>query len=104
DEVARVMRLCHRAGVAVVPQGGNTGLCGGAVPDQSGRQLVVSLARMRRIREVDPVTDCLTAEAGVVLANVQEAAHAAGRLFPLSLGAEGSCTVGGNFATNAGGT
>ena len=103
-EVATAVRLCRDAGVGLVPQGGNTGLCGGAVPDGSGRQLVVSLGRMRRIREVDPVTDSLTAEAGAVLASVQEAARAAGRLFPLSLGSEGSCTIGGNLATNAGGT
>ncbi|GAB3301636.1 FAD-binding oxidoreductase [Parasphingorhabdus pacifica] len=103
-EVAAVVALCREAGVAVVPQGGNTGLCGGAVPDSSGRQLVLSLTRMRRIRDLDPADQTITAEAGVVLRSVQEAAAAAGRLFPLSLGAEGSCTIGGNLATNAGGT
>ncbi|KGH47546.1 2-hydroxyacid dehydrogenase [Modestobacter caceresii] len=104
DEVAAVVRLCRGAGVGVVPQGGNTGLCGGAVPDASGRQVVLSLTRMRRIRELDPANQTITVEAGVVLQSVQEAAAAADRLFPLSLGAEGSCTIGGNLATNAGGT
>jgi FAD/FMN-containing dehydrogenase len=103
-EVAVAMRLCHGERVAVVPQGGNTGLCGGAVPDGSGSQLVLSLGRLRTIRGIDPVDDTITVEAGVVLHDVQEAAAAAGRLFPLSLGSESSCTVGGNLATNAGGT
>ena len=103
-EVAAAMRLCHGERVAVVPQGGNTGLCGGAVPDGSGSQLVLSLGRLRTIRGIDPVDDTITVEAGVVLHDVQEAAAAAGRLFPLSLGSEGNCTVGGNLATNAGGT
>jgi FAD/FMN-containing dehydrogenase len=104
DEVAAVVALCRDLGVAVVPQGGNTGLCGGAVPDASGRQVVLSLTRMRRIRDLDVANSTITVEAGVVLQTVQEAAAAAGRLFPLSLGAEGSCTIGGNLATNAGGT
>ena len=104
EEVAHVVRRCHEAGVAVVPQGGNTGLCGGAVPDQSGDQVVLQLGRLNRIREVDPVEDTITVEAGVVLHDVQAAAADAGRLFPLSLGSEGSCTIGGNLATNAGGT
>jgi FAD/FMN-containing dehydrogenase len=104
EEVAAVVGLCRELGVAVVPQGGNTGLCGGAVPDASGRQVVLSLTRMRRIRDLDAVNATITVEAGVVLRTVQEAAAAAGRLFPLSLGAEGSCTIGGNLATNAGGT
>jgi FAD/FMN-containing dehydrogenase len=103
-EVAAVLGLCREAGVPVVPQGGNTGLCGGSMPDSSGRQVVLSLTRMSRIRAIDPVNQTITAEAGVVLQSVQEAAAAAGRLFPLSLGAEGSCTIGGNLATNAGGT
>ena len=103
-EVAAVVRLCRDAGVAVVPQGGNTGLCGGAVPDSSGRQVVLSLSRMRAVRELDPANQTITVEAGAVLQDVQRAAAAAGRLFPLSLGAEGSCTIGGNLATNAGGT
>lgn len=104
EEVAAVVALCREAGIPVVPQGGNTGLCGGAVPDASGRQVVLSLTRMRRIRELDAADSTVTVEAGVVLRTVQEAAAAAGRLFPLSLGAEGSCTIGGNLATNAGGT
>jgi FAD/FMN-containing dehydrogenase len=104
EEVAAVVALCCEAVVAVVPQGGNTGLCGGAVPDSSGRQVVLSLTRMRRIRDLDVANQTITVEAGAVLQSVQEAAAAAGRLFPLSLGAEGSCTIGGNLATNAGGT
>lgn len=104
QEVAAVVSLCRDAGVALVPQGGNTGLCGGAVPDASGREVVLSLTRLRRIREVDPANQTITVEAGVVLQQVQEAAAAVDRLFPLSLGAEGSCTIGGNLSTNAGGT
>jgi len=104
DEVAAAVRLCQQAGVALVPQGGNTGLCGGSIPDASGEQLVLSLTRMQRIRELDVHNDTVTVEAGVILARLQQAAAEAGRLFPLSLGAEGSCTVGGNLATNAGGT
>lgn len=104
EEVAGVMRLCHREGVAVVPQGGNTGMCGGAVPDSSGRQLVVSLTRMRRIRDIDVANQTITADAGTILQTVQEAAAGVDKLFPLSLGAQGSCTIGGNLATNAGGT
>jgi len=104
DEVAAVMRLCHEHRVAVVPQGGNTGLVGGSTPDDSGRQLVLSLSRMKRIRGIDVANASLTAEAGCVLAEVQAAAASAGLLFPLSLAAEGSCTLGGNLATNAGGT
>ncbi len=103
-EVAAVVRLCHQAGVAIVPQGGNTGLCGGSIPDQSGAQVVVSLTRMNAIREVDIGNETITVEAGVILQRLQEAAAEAERLFPLSLGAEGSCTLGGNLATNAGGT
>jgi len=104
EEVAAVVRLCHQARVALVPQGGNTGLCGGSIPDTSGEQVVLSLTRMTRIRAVDPANETITVEAGVILQRLQEAAAEAGRLFPLSLGAEGSCTVGGNLATNAGGT
>ncbi|SCF12009.1 FAD binding domain-containing protein [Micromonospora viridifaciens] len=104
EEVAAVVARCHAAGVAIVPQGGNTGLCGGAVPDTSGRQVVLSTARMRRIRDLDAANQTITVEAGAVLQSVRDAAAAAGRLFPLSLGAQGSCTVGGNLATNAGGT
>ncbi|WP_459614824.1 FAD-binding oxidoreductase [Bordetella sp. 2513F-2] len=103
-EVSAVMRLCHQTRTPVVPQGGNTSMSGGATPDASGAQVILSLNRMRRIREVDPVNNTLTADAGVLLAEVQAAALRAGRYFPLSLGAEGSCTIGGNLATNAGGT
>ena len=104
DEVTAVLKLCHEHRVAVVPQGGNTGLVGGSTPDDSGRQLVLSLSRMKRVRDIDAANLSLTAEAGCVLADVQVAASNAGLLFPLSLAAEGSCTLGGNLATNAGGT
>ncbi|CAM3652837.1 FAD-binding oxidoreductase [Roseateles saccharophilus] len=103
-EVAAVLRLCQEHRVPVVPQGGNTGLVGGSTPDDSGGQLVLSLARMKRVRSIDAANASLTAEAGCVLADVQAAAAGAGLLFPLSLAAEGSCTLGGNLATNAGGT
>ena len=103
-EVAALVRLCAEHGVSLVPQGGNTGLVGGGVPDDSGRQLLLSLRRLRQVRQVDPANLTLCAEAGCLLADVQAAAAAAGLLFPLSLGAEGSCTIGGNLATNAGGT
>ncbi|WP_210503068.1 FAD-binding oxidoreductase [Nocardioides xinjiangensis] len=104
DEVAAVVRACRGARAPIVPQGGNTGLVGGGVPDGSGSQVVLSLGRMRTVRAVDPVAGTVTVDAGVVLADVQAAAEAAGRLFPMSLGSEGSCTIGGNLATNAGGT
>ena len=100
EEVSQVVRLCAGAGVAVVPQAGNTGLSGGGVPDGG---VVLSLERMDRILEVDAVDRTMTVEAGCILANVQAAADAAGALFPLSLGAEGSCRIGGNISTNAGG-
>ncbi|HVK33004.1 MAG TPA: FAD-binding oxidoreductase [Burkholderiaceae bacterium] len=104
EEVAAVVRACAGRGVAIVPQGGNTGLVGGGVPDASGTQVLLSLSRLNRIRELDRANLTLVAEAGCVLQAVQEAADAAGLLFPLSLAAEGSCTIGGNLATNAGGT
>ncbi len=103
-EVAALVKLCIAHRVPIVPQGGNTGLVLGSVPDESGTAVVLSLARMNRIRAVDPVNDTLTADAGCALQQVQEAAAAAGRLFPLSLASEGSCTIGGNLSTNAGGT
>ena len=103
-EVAAVVRLCASHGVPIVPQGGNTGLVGGGVPDASGRQLVLSLARMARVRAVDADNLTATVEAGCVLQDVQAAATAHGLLFPLRLGSEGSCTIGGNLASNAGGT
>jgi FAD/FMN-containing dehydrogenase len=103
-EVAAVVRACADTGVAIVPQGGNTGMCGAATPDASGGEVVLSLARMRTIRAIDRDNATITVDAGVVLADVQRAAHAEGLLFPLSLASEGSCTIGGNLSTNAGGT
>jgi FAD/FMN-containing dehydrogenase len=103
EGVAAVLRWCRARGVAVVPQGGNTGLSGGATPAAEGRSLVLSTARLTRIRALDPVGQTLTAEAGVTLQQVQDSARDAGRLFPLSLAAQGSCSIGGNLATNAGG-
>ncbi|MCI0432068.1 MAG: FAD-binding oxidoreductase [Gemmatimonadetes bacterium] len=102
-EVAAVVQLCAETRTAVVPQGGNTGLCGGATPDASGKQVVVSLSRMHRVRALDQINNTITVEAGCVLANLQRAADEADRLFPLSLAAEGSCEIGGNLSTNAGG-
>jgi FAD/FMN-containing dehydrogenase len=103
-EVASVVQACAAARVSIVPQGGNTGLVAGSVPDASGGQVVLSLRRMAAVRAVDPQNMTITVEAGFVLQALQEAADEAGFLFPLSLGAEGSCTIGGNLATNAGGT
>lgn len=102
-ETAAVVRVCHATHTPIVPQGGNTGMSGGATPDASGAQVIVSTTRMNHIRAIDPVNNTLTVDAGVILANAQEAARSVQRIFPLSLGAEGSCTVGGNLATNAGG-
>ena len=103
EEVARVVRLCAEAKLPIVPQGGNTGLVGGGVPWEDGRSIVVSLARMDRIRAIDPLNHTITAEAGCILADLQKAASDHDRLFPLSLGAEGTCRIGGNLSTNAGG-
>ena len=103
EEVAAVVRLCAETRTPIVPQGGNTGMCGAATPDASGKAIVLALGRMNRIVEVDALNNTMTVEAGCVLANIQQAAAAAGRLFPLSLGAEGSCQIGGNLSTNAGG-
>jgi FAD/FMN-containing dehydrogenase len=102
-EVARVVALCAEHDMAIVPQGGNTGLSGGSVPTGRRREIVLALGRMNRIRALDRLNDTMTVEAGCVLANVQRAADEAGRLFPLSLAAEGSCQIGGNLSTNAGG-
>jgi FAD/FMN-containing dehydrogenase len=102
-QVSQVLRICHDARVGVVPHGGNTGYCGGATPDESGSQVVLALHRLNRIRAVDAGNYSMIAEAGCVLADVQAAALAAGRHFPLSLGSEGSCQIGGNLSTNAGG-
>ena len=104
EQVSRVLALCNERRIGVVPHGGNTSYCGGATPDESGRQLVLSLRRLNRIRSIDPLNYSLVAEAGCILADVQRAADAADRFFPLSLGAEGSCQIGGNLSTNAGGT
>jgi FAD/FMN-containing dehydrogenase len=103
SEVAAVVGVCAREAIAVVPQGGNTGLVGGSVPTGKRREIVLSLGRMNRIRNLDPLNDTMTVEAGCVLAAIQAAAADAGRLFPLSLAAEGSCQIGGNLSTNAGG-
>ena len=104
EQVAAVLRACAAHGVSVVPQGGNTGLAVGSVPDDSGGQVVLSLRRLDRVRALDAANLTLTVEAGCILQNVQDAAAQSGLLFPLSLAAEGSCTIGGNLATNAGGT
>jgi FAD/FMN-containing dehydrogenase len=103
SEAAAVLAICNEAGTGVVPHGGNTSYCGGATPSADGSQIVLSLHRMNRIREVDAANFSMVAEAGCILAEVQAAAEAADRFFPLSLGAEGSCQIGGNLSTNAGG-
>ncbi|WP_341523794.1 FAD-binding oxidoreductase [Pseudomonas sp. G.S.17] len=104
EEVAAVVRLCVAHGAPIVVQGGNTGLMGAATPDGSGTSVLLLLDRLNRVRAVDTDNDTLTVEAGCILQNLQDVARDAGRLFPLSLGAEGSCTIGGNLGTNAGGT
>jgi len=104
QEVAAVVKACAAAGAPMVPQGGNTGLSVGSTPDTSGREVVLSLTRLNAVRALDPDNLTLTVEAGCILQNVQDAAEQAGLLFPLSLAAEGSCTIGGNLGTNAGGT
>ncbi|MDD4943872.1 MAG: FAD-binding oxidoreductase, partial [Rhodoferax sp.] len=111
QEVAQVVKACAAylgthpgCGLSIVPQGGNTGLVVGSTPDESGLQIVLSLQRMNTVRQLDAANLALTAEAGCILQNVQDAARQAGFWFPLSLAAEGSCTVGGNLGTNAGGT
>jgi D-lactate dehydrogenase (cytochrome) len=103
-EVAAVVRACAEMQVPIVPQGGNTGLCGGATPFEAGDEIVMSLNRMNRVRAVDPLNYAITVEAGVILADVQKAAAEHDRLFPLSLGGEGTARIGGNLSTNAGGT
>jgi FAD/FMN-containing dehydrogenase len=103
EQIAAIVRWCNEQHIGLVPQGGNTGYCGGATPDASGEQLVLGLRRLNRIRAVDAENFSMTVEAGCVLANVQQAAARAGRFFPLSLGSEGSCQIGGNLSTNAGG-
>lgn len=103
EQVAAVVRVCADTGTAIVPQGGNTGMSGAATPPAAGGAIVLQLGRMNRILGLDALNNTITVEAGCILANIQQAARDAGRLFPLSLGAEGSCQIGGNLATNAGG-
>lgn len=103
-EVAGVVKACAAAGVQIVPQGGNTGLSVGSTPDDSGQQIVLSLTRLNAVRHIDKDNLTFTVEAGCILQNLQELADQQGLLFPLSLAAEGSCTIGGNLGTNAGGT
>jgi FAD/FMN-containing dehydrogenase len=103
EEVADIVKACAESGTAIVPQGGNTGMCMASVPRAERNEIVLALGRMNRVREVDALNNTMTVEAGVVLANIQRAAAEADRFFPLSLGAEGSCTIGGNISTNAGG-
>jgi FAD/FMN-containing dehydrogenase len=102
-EVAAVVRLCAETRTPVVPQGGNTGMCGAATPDAAGNAVVIALTRMNKIVEVNALNNTMTVEAGCILANIQQAAADVDRLFPLSLGGEGSCVIGGNISTNAGG-
>lgn len=103
EEVAAVVRACAQAGAAIVPQGGNTSHCGASIPDLSGQAVVLSLSRLNRVRAIDAANNTITVEAGCVLQTLQQEAFDAGRLFPLSLAAEGSCQIGGNLSTNAGG-
>jgi len=103
QQVAALVTLCAAHGVSIVPQGGNTSMCGGATPDSSGQQMILSLSRLNRVRDISPLNNTMTVEAGCVLQTLQELAAQHERLFPLSLGAEGSCQIGGNIATNAGG-
>lgn len=103
DQVSRVVAICARERVPLVPQGGNTGLAGGATPLGDGRDIVLSMSRLNRVRDLDPANNTITVEAGCILQRVKEAAQAADRLFPLSLASQGSCEIGGNLATNAGG-
>jgi FAD/FMN-containing dehydrogenase len=104
DEVAAVISICAESGTPIVPQGGNTGLTGGGQPHSDGTEIIVSTSRMNKIREIDTLNNTMTVEAGCILADLQMAAADADRLFPLSLAAEGSCQIGGNLSTNAGGT
>ena len=103
-EVAQIVKACAQANISIVPQGGNTSFCGGATPDNSGNQIVLSLKRLNNIREIDILNQTISVEAGCILQTIQEQAAAQSYLFPLSLGSQGSCQIGGNLATNAGGT
>jgi FAD/FMN-containing dehydrogenase len=102
-EVAKIVAACAAAKIAIVPQGGNTGLCGGAAAHEDASEVIINLGRMNKVRAVDPVNFTMTVDAGCILADVQNVAEEHGCLFPLSLAAEGSCQIGGNLATNAGG-
>ena len=104
QEVAAVVGICAETGTSIVPQGGNTGLTGGGQPHDTGTEIILSTSRMNKIREIDTTNNTMTVEAGCILSNLQDAASEADRLFPLSLAAEGSCQIGGNLSTNAGGT
>jgi len=104
EQISRLLAYCNENRIGVVPHGGNTSYCGGATPDESGQQVVLSLKRLNKVRNVDPLNYSLVAEAGCILADVQRAADEVDRLFPLSLGSEGTCQIGGNLSTNAGGT
>jgi len=104
EQVSRLLAYCNENRIAIVPHAGNTSYCGGATPDESGQQIVLSLKRLNKIRSVDPLNYSLVAEAGCILADVQRAADDTERFFPLSLGSEGTCQIGGNLSTNAGGT
>ncbi|PRC91191.1 FAD-binding oxidoreductase [Solimicrobium silvestre] len=104
EQVAEIVKLCAQHRIAITPQGGNTGLVLGSVPDQTGRSIVLSLLRLNQIRHIDDINNTITVEAGCILQQVQNAANSVDRLFPLSLASEGSCTIGGNLSSNAGGT
>jgi FAD/FMN-containing dehydrogenase len=104
DQVARLMSICHRDAVSVVPHGGNTGYCGGATPDESGSQIVIALKRLNRVRDIDAGNDSMILEAGCTLAEAHAAAESKDRMFPLTLGSQGTAQIGGNLSTNAGGT
>jgi len=103
EEVSKVMAVCYENGIAVVPQGGNTSMCAAATPDPSGNEIILNLGRMNRVRDLDPLNYTITVDAGCILQEIQRVAEEADRLFPLSLGAQGSCQIGGNLSTNAGG-
>ena len=103
-EVAKIVKICAQEKIGIVPQGGNTGYCGGSIPNPNGLEVVISLARLNRIREINTINNTMTVEAGCILSDIQTKAKESNKLFPLSLGAEGSCQIGGNLATNAGGT
>ena len=103
DTVAKIVKICAQEEIGVVPQGGNTGYCGASIPNPDGSEIIISLERLNRIRDFDVSNNTMTVEAGCILADIKTKARAANKLFPLSLGAEGSCQIGGNLATNAGG-